>query len=807
MGLLHWTPLGINFLILVIMIASITGYLSYRAIRAAQQGPSRRDLILLLTIYLAGFGAMVCQFLSYVLHPDYVNYVLPWVSVFGAGAMAAFVRFGFEFQRENWRGTWGSRLLDMVNICFVTLESWVAIQRVILLGTGHVEYREAWFDFPFTFGFALAYAFYTERYLTAIAEAHQSRRAAIVPAIRGLFHSAQTLEPRAAAARAYIYVSLLPVAHAVLLLMRSYGWMDWAVVEALAMVIALLTFAGFALAHLNHAPAATTFQIKLVGSALVAVLAIVSGLSWLIGPVYIDAYRNPNHVQNATTLRFAPMPDGSYQVARTGHFYDETLGTQIDTNSAIELPFDFPFFDQSYRQIFPHRDGMVGFQEWPLWRDVQHRFGPQPAIFARPLASRPAPETGGVFLSLAPNRVTLTFHDQIPVYGGGDVYRTQLRLYPTGVIEMAMDATPDTIPESTLRAHGAPMMLGIVPGLVNRRVHSVRLAQDLPLTSAPNTGVVEIYRYDFLIYLDNIYRPMAFFVLVSSILILLIFPRFYRANISQPLRAMIGGVEDIMRGKLDTTIPVKYRDEFGYLADAFNQMTTAQRDLVETLEDKVAERSETAARLAAKNARLEERHHLARELHDAVSQTLFAANLEAQHLSDLTGRNPAQAAASARRVQDLNREALAEMRLLLAELRPERLLNRPFGDLLRNLARDMGEKHGLTINLSVENDLNLPENVQLAFFRVAQEALNNAVKHSKATELQILFDGLETQALLSVQDFGTGFDPDFLDATRFGLRSMSERLTAIGGTLEIETAPGQGTQITAIWYDSDDRND
>ena len=127
--------------------------------------------------------------------------------------------------------------------------------------------------------------------------------------------------------------------------------------------------------------------------------------------------------------------------------------------------------------------------------------------------------------------------------------------------------------------------------------------------------------------------------------------------------------------------------------------------------------------------------------------------------------------------------------------------------LLRNLARDMGEKHGLTINLSVENDLNLPENVQLAFFRVAQEALNNAVKHSKATELQILFDGLETQALLSVQDFGTGFDPDFLDATRFGLRSMSERLTAIGGTLEIETAPGQGTQITAIWYDSDDRND
>ncbi len=746
---------------------------------------------------------MVCQFLSYTVPPDLVNVVLPLVSVFGAIAMAGFVRFSSEFQRSGWRGGWASRLLNSVYFTIIALELWIAIQRLLVLQNGYVEFRDAWLDIPFTLGFALAYILFVERYIVAISQETTAGRLQVAgAALRGFLLPGQKLATEAAAARAFLYVSLFPLVHVVFMALRSYGLLDWALVEVMLTVLALFIFGGFALVYLNHAPEASSFQIKLVGTTLTAVLGIVSGLSWVIGPVYIDAYQNEHRLPSETTLRFEPDPDGSYLVARTSHFFDQALGDLRSEDTKATLPFDFPFFGETYDSIIIHPHGMLGFKEYPIWRDVQHRFGPQPAIFAQPIVSHPEAPNAGLFVKTAPDKVTVTFNDMTPDFGSAGVYRTQVRLYATGVIEIALDAVPDHIPENLLRAHAAPLMLGIVPEWSNREVQPVRFASDLPLRTAPGVGLVELYRLDFLEHLNLVFRPMAVFVIVVSATILLVFPRFYSVNLNEPLRDMIHGVEDIMQGKLDTSIPVAHRDEFGYLASSFNQMAKSQQDLISTLEDKVAERSEVAANLAAQNARLEERHHLARELHDAVSQTLFAANLEADSLTELSKADTAAMVTSAKRLQSLNQDALSEMRLLLAELRPERLLNCPFGSLLCSIADDMGAKYGLSVSLSIENDLCLPDDVQLAFFRVAQEALHNALKHAQTANVDILFDGLETQALLTVKDAGVGFVMQDVGLTSYGLRAMSERLEAIGGQLEIETAPNQGTSITAIWYGS-----
>lgn len=803
---LQWTPLAINYLVLVTLISVITGYLALRVLRLARTQMPRREVALLLVTYAGGLGAMFAQFLGYALSPDYANFAWPWVTVFAAVAMAGFVRFAYEFQRPTWRGGWQSPVLNLVYLTIFAIELWVAIQRTLYAQDGYVEFREAWLDIPFNAGFALAYVFFADRYLSAIAAHHGfGRLRCIGPALQGLFRRADALPAQAAAARAFILVSLLPLGHVLLLLLRGYGVLDWAIVEGAGTALALLLFCGFALAHLNYAPEASTFQVKLVGSALMVVLVIVASLAWMIAPVYIAAYQSTHRLPPETTLRFAPGPDGGYRVARTAHYYDLALGGPYRSDDPVQMPFHFPFFGLGQDWLFIHPEGMLGFDELPFWRDVQHQFGPQPAIFAQPVASRPATtEEAGVFVNLAPDRVTVTFHNMAPLYGSVGLYRTQVRLYPTGVIEIALDAAPRDVPETLWRAHGAPMMLGIVPGWEDRKIQQIRFAKDLPVQALPKVGLVERYRSDFRTHLDQVFRPMAIFVLSVSLCILLFFPRFYSVNLNRPLQRMMMGVEGIMRGKLDTSIPIAHQDEFGYLASAFNRMARTQQDLITTLEDKVAERSEVAANLAAKNARLEERHHLARELHDAVSQTLFAANLEADALPALTETDPRAAVLSAKRLQSLNQDALAEMRLLLAELRPERLLNCPFGTLLRALAEDMRAKHTITVDLSIAHDICLPDPVQLAFFRVAQEALNNIVKHAGTTQVQILFDGLENQGLISVQDKGVGFDMQSLTHMRYGLRSMSERLENIGGEFEITTEPGKGTTITAIWYRLDD---
>ena len=196
---------------------------------------------------------------------------------------------------------------------------------------------------------------------------------------------------------------------------------------------------------------------------------------------------------------------------------------------------------------------------------------------------------------------------------------------------------------------------------------------------------------------------------------------------------MIGGVDDLMRGQLDTSISVVHRDEFGYLAQSFNNMARSQQELITTLEDKVAARTEEAAGLAANNARLEERQHLSRELHDSVSQTLFSANLIAERLPDLLSKDAERAGQDAQSLLKLNQEALREMRLLLQELRPERLLSGSCGSQLRQIADDVRHKDKLDVTLWVEQYLQLPDTVQIAFVRVAQDALHNVLNTRRQT--------------------------------------------------------------------------
>lgn len=219
--------------------------------------------------------------------------------------------------------------------------------------------------------------------------------------------------------------------------------------------------------------------------------------------------------------------------------------------------------------------------------------------------------------------------------------------------------------------------------------------------------------------------------------------------------------------------------------------------------------------VAIENARLleqvqasaaeEERQRLARELHDAVTQTLFSASLIAEVLPRLWEKDEALARLRLREMRELNRGALAEMRALLLELRPAVLETSPLPELLRQLVEATRGRAQLDIVLTVESvppPGGLPVDVQIALYRIAQEALNNIVKHAEATKVEVHLAFGAAGVLLDVRDDGKGIDQDVLDGGRrldsFGLSIMRERAEKIGADLHIERGAERGTTVTVF---------
>jgi len=149
----------------------------------------------------------------------------------------------------------------------------------------------------------------------------------------------------------------------------------------------------------------------------------------------------------------------------------------------------------------------------------------------------------------------------------------------------------------------------------------------------------------------------------------------------------------------------------------------------------------------------------------------------------------------------LTRGALAEMRTLLLELRPEALSRSNMSDLLRQLGRAMTGRTGVPVEISVEDKWLLPPSVQIALYRIAQEALNNAGKHASASRVDVHFTCEPGQATLAISDDGRGFDVGSIPPGHFGVGIMQERAESIGTVLEITSQPGAGTRVMVNWQE------
>ncbi|MGD1992806.1 MAG: GAF domain-containing protein, partial [Anaerolineae bacterium] len=290
------------------------------------------------------------------------------------------------------------------------------------------------------------------------------------------------------------------------------------------------------------------------------------------------------------------------------------------------------------------------------------------------------------------------------------------------------------------------------------------------------------------------------------------FPAYVEAALEDP-SAGLGEEDEWWYGQLSSlfqsilAIPLILRDEVhGGLLFYYEQRHEFSKDDYElgiSLADQTALAIENARlRLQAEQAAaMEERQRLARELHDSVSQALYGIGLGARTTRTLLDRETLDPEVKTKLgnpldyVLSLADAGLAEMRALIFELRPDALEKEGLVAALKRQAETVRVRHNLEVETDLCGEPDVPINAKEALYRIAQEALNNTVQHARASRIEIQLQSHDDVLFLSVEDDGAGFDPGKRYPGHLGLKSMEERAAQLGGSLTIESTPGEGALV------------
>ncbi|HYK84656.1 MAG TPA: sensor histidine kinase [Ktedonobacteraceae bacterium] len=260
----------------------------------------------------------------------------------------------------------------------------------------------------------------------------------------------------------------------------------------------------------------------------------------------------------------------------------------------------------------------------------------------------------------------------------------------------------------------------------------------------------------------------------------LVFGSLTSRGITRRLRRLASASDKWSHGDFTAIAIDTSADELGQMARQFNRMAEQLRNLLQARQ---------------KLASLEERNRLARDLHDSVKQQVFAVGMQIGATKVLLRRDVDAAEGRLLEAEKLVRQAQQELTTLIRELRPVALEGKSLVDALREMATAWSQQTGIVANVRVEGTQAMPLTVEEALFRIAQEALSNVARHSKATLVQLVLTIADEDVTLSITDNGQGFDTTHQAGMGVGLLSMQERMKALGGDVQLESTPGKGTCI------------
>ena len=280
------------------------------------------------------------------------------------------------------------------------------------------------------------------------------------------------------------------------------------------------------------------------------------------------------------------------------------------------------------------------------------------------------------------------------------------------------------------------------------------------------------------------------------IIIVLAFISFgFSLNTLQKVRGQEKKIETSLRPLLAETFETSKKK---YTQTKRMQATVTQLEQLiltqrKTLQRITNEKAETQDRIIQERL-VQERQRLARELHDSVSQQLFAASMLLSTMVEIEESKNGEVPKTLMQTEKIVQQAQLEMRALLLHLRPAALHNKTLKEGLEELLQELQEKVFFTIHYRLE-EVSLSKGAEDHLFRIAQETLSNTLRHAKATEVDILFVERDNLAIFRVQDNGVGFEVGEGKNGSYGIQSVRERAVEIGATCKVVSVPSQGTIV------------
>lgn len=413
---LYLTPAAIGYLTQFVLTLVIAAYLVYHAARLGWRGESQVYHLLLAGFFATVVLVVLLFFLDAALPPAQRLYAVylenPAIGLF----LTLLTQFAYRFPRLYPRRKGEACVVLALDLLYTLWETGFALYRGQLLLQSHtVLYRPLILDRVLLVCLLLAPLAFVRQTITA----SQHERA--LPGFlyrSGLGHLWRPQGEEARATRAFALIFLIPVALGLINLGRALYAVPPAVFHVSTSVGILLTQFMFALVYLNAIPAITSFQLRLVGSVLVTVLAVFGAVGWAMTPPHANVYRP--HLVDRQTLRFTPNAAGGYDVITVPFHFDTDLGSAVAWKPlepgaklwerVAGLTFTFPFYGKTVHELWVLQSGAVS-METPLdYPGMESHYAATPAIFPLFVPLKGDTAEAGVFASQAADRLTITWY-------------------------------------------------------------------------------------------------------------------------------------------------------------------------------------------------------------------------------------------------------------------------------------------------------------------------------------------------------------------------------------------------------------
>ncbi|TLS35953.1 sensor histidine kinase [Pseudalkalibacillus caeni] len=287
--------------------------------------------------------------------------------------------------------------------------------------------------------------------------------------------------------------------------------------------------------------------------------------------------------------------------------------------------------------------------------------------------------------------------------------------------------------------------------------------------------------------------PFIIFVPVLSLLIGAVFGLFAGIILRKHFEAIEDSLKMLERGR-----QVSKKDLCGV-----PELDTI-RNTIERIQQQISEQTKLSQKLASEKAEVQEkriqemvsqeRQRLARELHDSVSQQLFAASMMMSAINESKSSTDERETKQLKMVEEMIHQSQLEMRALLLHLRPAALKGKSLQEGIQELLGELTQKVPINLKWKVE-PLKLDKGVEDHLFRILQEAVSNILRHSKAESMEVLLIEREGLIILRIADDGIGFEMDKEKTGSYGMQTMHERAVEVGGSMKIVSVPNKGTRL------------